>query len=75
MKSILFSDKDFGGAEIYVRNLKKRFNVDFISIRNNNILSLLLNLYEYRIIFHDLRAALLKFLSAYPKIYSNSWSR
>lgn len=63
MKSILFSDKDFGGAEIYVRNLKKRFNVDFISIKNNNIFSLLSLIFrEDRIIFHDLRAALLKFL-------------
>ena len=61
MKSILFSNKNFGGAEIYVRTLKKKFNIDFISMKNINSYDLLkLLVFEDRIIFHDLRAAFLK---------------
>ena len=63
MKSILYSDKNFGGAEIYVRTLKTKFNIDFFSLKNIKAFSLFkLLLNEDRIIFHDLRAAFLKFL-------------
>lgn len=68
MKSILYSDKEFGGAEIYVRNLSKKFGVDFVSIKKisfNSLLKIINN--ENKVIFHDLRAACLKFLRPFSK--------
>lgn len=63
MKSILYSDKDFGGAEIYVRNLKSKFSIDFISIKKLSLFSVLRTVMtENKVVLHDLRAACLKFL-------------
>ena len=41
MKSILYSDKSYGGAEIYVRKLKDDFNIDFFSIKNYSFFKLI----------------------------------
>ncbi|MDB4638251.1 glycosyltransferase [bacterium] len=63
MISILYSDKSYGGAEIYVRKLKDSFNIDFYSIKNRSIFKIIhLCFSENSIVFHDIRASLLKFI-------------
>lgn len=62
MFSILNSKKEFGGAEIYVRKLKKKYNINFLSIKGDGLRAVLKKiLSNERLILHDLRAALLKF--------------
>ena len=56
MKSILYSDKSYGGAEIYVRKLKDDFNIDFYSIKNYSFFKLIHVCFsENSIVFHDIR--------------------
>ena len=63
MISILYSNKAYGGAEIYVRKLKNEFKINFHAIKDNNIYKLiLLCLSEESIVFHDIRASLFKFI-------------
>jgi glycosyltransferase involved in cell wall biosynthesis len=63
MKSILYSDKSYGGAEIYVRKLKDDFNIDFYSIKNYSFFKLIHVCFsENSIVFHDIRASLFKFI-------------
>ena len=62
MKSILYSNKSYGGAEIYVRKLRNDFNIDFYSIKSYNYFKLIhVCFFEKSIVFHDVRAALFKF--------------
>ena len=61
--NVLWSDKTFGGAEIYVRKMERQFNIPFISLKDKTFwqkcrfLVSLLNP-KNRYIFHDTRASL-----------------
>lgn len=65
MKNILYSNNTIGGAELYVRNLEIKYSVPFIAIKDidkKRVLSFVKILFsEDRLVFHDLRAAMLKF--------------
>ena len=68
MKSILYSDKSYGGAEIYVRKLKNDFNIDFYSIKNYSFIKLIYVCFsEKSIVFHDIRASLFKLIRPFNK--------
>ncbi len=66
MKNILYSNNTIGGAELYVRNLETKYSVPFIAMKDignkglRNFIKMIFT--EDRLVFHDLRAAQLKFL-------------
>lgn len=66
MKNILYSNNTIGGAELYVRNLEQKYSVSFIAIKdidNKGLWRFIKVLFsEDKLVFHDLRAAMLKFL-------------
>ena len=68
--NILWSDKSFGGAEIYVRKMKAQLGVEFIALKNStfkeklSLVKLLLNR-KNQFIFHDARASLLSLMRFY----------
>ncbi|OUL57371.1 glycosyltransferase [Pseudoalteromonas ulvae] len=68
--NILWSDKSFGGAEIYVRKMKTQLGIEFIALKNStfkeklSLLKLLLDR-KNQFIFHDSRASLLSLTRFY----------
>lgn len=63
MISILYSNKTFGGAEIYVRKLKDEFKINFWAIKDCTILKLIFLCFSNEsIIFHDIRASFFKII-------------
>jgi len=62
--NILFSDKEFGGAEIYVRKMQQELGVSFITLKGAGFLSWIKLLFKLinptnTFIFHDSRASVL----------------
>ena len=63
MKSILYSNRNYGGAEIYVRMLKKTCSVDYQCIQGNGLRAYIKMLWlKEDLILHDVRAGFLALL-------------
>ncbi|WP_372766128.1 glycosyltransferase [Pseudoalteromonas sp.] len=61
--NILWSDKSFGGAEIYVRKMQKEFAIPFITLKDKSVWQLICFFFTLlnpanQYIFHDTRASL-----------------
>jgi glycosyltransferase involved in cell wall biosynthesis len=72
VKSILWSSRDLGGAEIYVRLLSKLFGIKYLPLNNLSILRRIKVIIEVIFsrkvyVLHDLRAGLLVFLRPFRK--------
>jgi len=66
--NVLWSSRDFGGAEIYVETMRKTWGTETIALENLSIKEILSLTYNISFgsdnyIFHDIRAALLGFFS------------
>lgn len=62
--NILYSNKDFGGAEIYVRKMQQELGITFITLKGAGFVSLIKLLFKLinptnTFIFHDSRASVL----------------
>lgn len=61
--NVLWSDKSFGGAEIYVRKMQSEFSIPFITLKDKSVWQLICFLFTLlrpsnQYIFHDTRASL-----------------
>lgn len=68
--NVLWSNKSFGGAEIYVRKMKSKQNIQYISLEDISLLSflyLLVKLLNFRntFIYHDTKASLISLIRFY----------
>ena len=68
MKSVLYSNRNFGGAEIYVRCLAARFGIPYYALQGATLFEKVSLIFSAeRLILHDLRAGSLALL----RLWSN----